>query len=235
MRLSYSAWVMLTMARGLDGLSRRQGARSRRRVCRESVANWAAQRPHEADFGTPLPSSYAGIRLFCYVNDELHTTISTQARFFKTRMGLGSLALRACMFTRFYKNAISIMCSLQYFLSTLVSGRVRAWPCVRAAGVACAFRRCSGDSPHEERTHAPVSEHVSDVEMKREALRGLALCACGPCPWQFGRLASRAIVGRAAWPPWCLWLDGGGGLVVTWCEECWCVVNADRVNGKEPH
>ena len=138
MRLSYWAWVMLTaMARGLDGLSRRQGARSRRRVCRESRANWAAQRPHEADFGTPLPSSYAGIRLFCYVNDELHTTISTQARFFKTRMGLGSLALRACMFTRFYKNAISIMCcSLQYFLSTLVSGRVRAWPCVRAAWVA---------------------------------------------------------------------------------------------------
>ena len=118
MRLSYSAWVMLTMARGLDALSRRQGARSRRRVCRESVANWAAQRPHEADFGTPLPSSYAGIRLFCYVNDELHTTISTQARFFKSRIGLGSLALRACMFTRFYKNAISIMCSLQYFLST---------------------------------------------------------------------------------------------------------------------
>ena len=79
MRLSYSAWVMLTMARGLDGLSRRQGARSRRRVCRESVANWAAQRPHEADFGTPLQFSHAGIRLFCDVNDsvnEMHTTIS---------------------------------------------------------------------------------------------------------------------------------------------------------------
>ena len=36
-------------------------------------------------------------------------------------MGLGSLALRACMFTRFYKNAISIMCSLQYFLSAKVN------------------------------------------------------------------------------------------------------------------
>ena len=58
-----------------------------------------------------------------------------------------------------------------------VSGRVRAWPCVRAAcvRVPAVLRRLAARGTHA-RARQPVSEHVSEVEMKRlEALSG-------PCP-----------------------------------------------------
>ena len=117
MRLSYWAWVMLTaMARGLDGLSRRQGARSRRRVCRESVANWAARDHTRPILARPCSSHMPGSAYFVTSMTVLTKCIllsPQQARFFKSRMVLANkvsrffksrkgFALRACMFTRFW-------------------------------------------------------------------------------------------------------------------------------------
>lgn len=92
MRLSYWAWVMLTaMARGLDGLSRRQGARSRRRVCRESVANWAARDHTRPILARPCSSHMPGSAYFVTSMTVLTNCIllsPKSARFFKSRIGL---------------------------------------------------------------------------------------------------------------------------------------------------